>query len=163
MSKTNVKSTSKRRSKSRKASYAPYDANLSAKFAKRAKLKRCFNNCIMLMIFPERDGFPAERAFYVEGLIHDIAPIHHTWLELDGKIIDPTRHKLQTSKLVLTTGDPIDTRCENWTYEPRVRLTQKQACSAAANDKLPAWDKMEWIYEQMPPEAKALLTSAPSA
>ena len=140
----------------KKASYAEYNAELSAKFSKRARIKRCFNNCINLIVCPDRE-FPADRAFYVEGVVYGIVPFHHAWLELDGEIIDPTRHKLQIGKLLMPDGAPLGGNRDYWTYEPKVRLTQYEACGKVADDQFPVWNFTEWWIEQTQPELVALI------
>lgn len=133
-----------------------YDPELSKRFSKSAKIKECFNNCVMLFIYPERLNFPAERAFYVEGLAGGVAPIHHAWIELDGKIVDPTRHVL------ILKGH----KGEMAEYVPKVRMTQSEVCGAYGQEKFPVWDyfaeMMKEVVKQNPelrdhPQVAAIL------
>lgn len=109
----------------------PFDLDLSQKFSKGAKLKACFENCCMLFLYPEKTDFPFKRAKYVEGYIwHQEPPrisIHHAWIELDGKIIDPTRFVLaKKTKAVL-----------NWHYKAKRRITRKTLMAAIGDGRIP--------------------------
>ena len=52
--------------------------------------KQCFHNCqVEAMILPEMPGI---NLYYVEGYFADALgfPIHHAWLSLNDKVVDPT-------------------------------------------------------------------------
>lgn len=112
-----------------------FDLELSQKFSKGAKLKACFENCYRLFLYPENTEFPFNRAKYVEGYIwYEDGPqltIHHAWIELDDKVIDPTRIVLaKRTKAVL-----------NLHYKAKRRVTRKTLMTAIADGRFPLWSE----------------------
>lgn len=111
-----------------KVSKLKYDDSLSKQYAQRCKLKRCFNNCFNLMVNSEDESDPLRCAFYCEGFTgNSHVWIHHGWLELDGKIVDPTRP--------LWVSDPSQTI----KYKPVVRLTFMETMRAAEHFPILLW------------------------
>ena len=119
-----------------KVSKAKFDAELSKKFSKKAKLKQCFDNCFQVML----DHDELANAEYVEGLA-GTAPmaVHHAWIEFDGVVIDPTRHVIAKDHH----------NCDDWAYHAAVRLNRIECCRLFAENKHPAWDYEMWDAHRM--------------
>lgn len=118
-----------------KPSKAIYDPELSKKYSKGAKIKECFDNCLKLMLY--HDDFA--NAHYCEGMAGDVpVKVHHGWIELDGKIIDPTRIKAK----------------HDWDgYDIAVRLTRVQLAEKYGAGVWPIWDYVEAMISNMPKKA----------
>lgn len=113
----------------------PFDLELSQKYSKESKLKACFENCYKLFLYSEKTEFPFKKAKYVEGYVwNQDGPqitIHHAWIELDGKIVDPTRIVLaKKTKAVL-----------NWYYKAKRRVSGKTLMMALAEGRIPLLDE----------------------
>jgi hypothetical protein len=135
------KTAAKRATGKRAAAKAPQvDAELSTLYSKGSKMKACFYNCANLFIFPERTGFPADTALYVEGFVfvHGF-PLHHAWVELDGKIIDPTFAILE--KKGLGTHHTV--------FDAKVKLTKMDLCRAYGSEEFPVLDPYKRIRKVM--------------
>lgn len=66
--------------------------------------KQCFHNAMMLAIC---DSHMEGRIEYIEGFAYTGAlPVHHAWVELDGKLVDLTRSLRPTSAQDFIDGKP---------------------------------------------------------
>ena len=61
-------------------------------YGRRCAKKQCFYNSQMVLISAHHQGptVPGMTLEYVEGYTTGFMPIHHGWLALNGKVIDPT-------------------------------------------------------------------------
>lgn len=66
--------------------------------------KQCFHNAMMLAILDNRfEG----RIEYVEGFAYTgVLPVHHAWVELDGKLVDLTRSLRPEAAMEFIDGEP---------------------------------------------------------
>ena len=56
------------------------------KWVKKGIIKECFSNCLHALMGN------SDRLIYCEGYASGVIPVHHAWLMLDGKVVDPTWH-----------------------------------------------------------------------
>jgi hypothetical protein len=68
-------------------------------YGKRCPPKQCFYNSQLLLLSAEwGPGRPPDLVLrYVEGYANSVMPIHHGWLSLNGKVVDPTLRMAEQS------------------------------------------------------------------
>lgn len=91
---------------------------IKANYGKRFLPKQCFYNSQMWLLTTDRflTAPPGMVLRYVEGYSTSVIPIHHGWLTLNGKVIDPTLRMAGQPRKSLLPGRTVGTFPEEVVY-----------------------------------------------